>query len=71
MEIEGFRLENRVEPFDTGIICWCSFSEHGAGGAFFYTSLIVGLFRCRLSPKSCVKVPLEVAQVDEVYRAQS
>lgn len=42
MEIEGFRLENRVEPFDTGIVRWCSFSGHGAGDAFFYTSLIVG-----------------------------
>lgn len=42
IEREGFRLENRVKPFDTGIICWCSFSEHGAGDAFFYTRLIVG-----------------------------
>lgn len=42
MEIEGFILENKMEPFDTGIICWCSFSGHGAGDAFFYTNLIVG-----------------------------
>ena len=42
MEIEGFRLENRVEPFDTGIVRWCSFSGHGAGDAFLYASLIVG-----------------------------
>lgn len=42
MDREGFRLENRVKPFDTGIICWCSFSGHGAGDAFFYTRLIVG-----------------------------
>lgn len=40
MEIEGFRLENRVEPFDTGIVRWCSFSGHGEGDAFFYTRLI-------------------------------
>ena len=42
MEREGFRLENRVKPFDTGIICWRSFSGHRAGNAFFRTSLIVG-----------------------------
>ena len=43
MEIEGFRLENRMEPFDTGIICWCFFSGHGADDAFFYSTMVIGL----------------------------
>ena len=43
MEIEGSRLYNRMEPFDTGIICWCSLTEHGSGDAFFYTNLKVCL----------------------------
>ena len=29
-----------MKPFDTGIICWCSLTGHGAGDAFFCTSWI-------------------------------
>lgn len=71
MEIEGFRLENKMESFDIGISCWRSFTGHGAGDAFFSTSLIVCFGGVDRPPDYCVRVSFEVIRVDEACQAQN
>ncbi len=68
MEIEGFRLENRMKLFDNSAL--------SAGVPFrdiervMPFSVQASRLACRQIPGRCVKA-LEVAQVDEVCRAQS
>jgi len=53
-----------MEPFNTGIIRWGSLTGHGAGDAFFCTSLIVYLRSVTDSPDRCVRLLLEVIPAD-------